>query len=66
MSTPVLNALQNAKANLETLGRLGASSIPIFTIVYEQLKNGVTALENGMRPDDIIQNNLVSEVKLTR
>jgi len=53
--TTVLNALQSAQGNFETIGRLGAKSHPIFVIALDQLSNAVKALENGKAPNDVLQ-----------
>lgn len=53
--TTVLDALQKGFHNLlHGLPELG----------LEQLKNGITALENGMMPNDVIQKALDSPVIL--
>ena len=62
MSTSVIDALRNAQCNFETIGKFGFSQNAIFIIAMEQLNNGITALENGMMADDIIQENVMSEV----
>ena len=64
MSTTVLEALENAKTNFETLGRMGAKTNPIYLIAMEQLENGVKALENGKNPDDTIQENIFEDIDL--
>lgn len=64
MMTTILEALQNAQCNFETVARLGCgSNNPIYTIAMDQLKNAIEALENGMKPDDVIQENLLGDVK---
>lgn len=63
MSTTVLEALQNAQINFETIGRMGANRHPIFMMALEQLSNGIKALNNGMSIDDLIQEEAFSEVK---
>jgi len=62
MATTILDALQNAKVNFETIGRMGLKNNPIYMIAMEQLGNAVTALENGKGPDDIIQEHIFGEV----
>lgn len=58
MSTTVLEALENAKANFKT-----ARSLPqIFPLAMEQLENAIEALENGLEADDIIQQDVFGEV----
>jgi hypothetical protein len=59
--TTALDALQNAKCNFETIGRMGAGSHPIFAIALEQLSNGIKALENGKAPNDVIQEHMLGE-----
>lgn len=62
MSTTVLESLQNAQINIETVGNMGANRSPIYKMAVEQLKNGIKALENGMKPDDVIQEEFQGEV----
>lgn len=62
MSTTVLEALQNAQANLDTLGFMGLSGNPIFTLVREQLANGIEALESGKAPDFILQDSMFADI----
>lgn len=62
MSTTVIDALQNAQINFETIGKMGANRNPIFMIAMEQLTNAITALENGRQPDDVIQEHLAAPV----
>lgn len=63
MSTTVLDALQNAQINFETVGRMtGGNRNPIFGIAMEQLNNAIAAIENGKSPDDVIQENMFGEV----
>lgn len=51
----VLDALNNGWRNLTTgLPELG----------LEQIENGITALNNGMKPDDVIQQSLDSPLQL--
>ena len=58
MSTTVIEALENAKANFET-----AKILPtIFPLAMEQLENAIEALENGLGADDVIQENMFGEV----
>ncbi len=64
MSTTVLEALQNAQINLETAGCVfGLETHPFFSIAKSQLDNGIKALENGLTANDVIQENIASEVK---
>lgn len=63
MSTTVLEALQNAQFNFETLGKMGAKNSPFFVIAMEQLKNSIAALENGKSPDEVIQENMFGDIK---
>ena len=65
MSTTVLEALQNAQCNIETITRMGPKN-PILMMALEQLKNGVEALENDFGPHDVIQENIASDVKTTK
>ena len=60
--TTVLDALENAKCNFETIGRMGAGSHPIFAIALEQLNNGIKALENGKSANDTIQEHMFGDV----
>ncbi|WP_133719034.1 hypothetical protein [Methylocaldum gracile] len=62
MSTTVLDALQNAQINFETIGKMGAKNNPIFMIAMNQLKNAITALENDKGPDDVIQDHMFGDV----
>lgn len=63
MSTTVIEALENAKMNFETIGTMsGLSGHPIYMMALEQLKNGVESLENGLSPDDVIQENMMAPV----
>ena len=55
MSTTVLEALENGLYNL-------LQGIPELGI--EQLSNGITALKNGMRPEDVMQEHLDAPVIL--
>lgn len=63
MSTTVLEALEGAKINFETVGRMGASRNPIFAIALDQLSNAIAALENGHYADTVIQDGIGSLVK---
>jgi hypothetical protein len=58
-----LDALQNAKCNFETLGRLGLKSHPIYLIAIDQLSNAIKALENGKAPNDVLQEHMFGDVK---
>jgi hypothetical protein len=60
--TTVIDALRNAHYNFKTLGKFGANNHPAFTIGMDQLNNAINALENGMKPDDIIQEHIFDEV----
>ena len=62
MSTTVLEALQNAELNFKTVGRMGAKNNPIYMVAMEQLKNAIEALENGKKPDEVIQENMFADV----
>lgn len=62
MSTTVLDALQNAKYNLENAKKGGAIGSFALAIATEQLSNAIDAMENGKLADDIIQENMMSEV----
>lgn len=64
MSTSVIEALRNAQVNLKTLAKIGLAQNPIYEIAMEQLHNGIGALENGKSPDDIIQENIFSEIDI--
>lgn len=58
MSTTVIEALENAKANFEIARMIPA----IFPLAMEQLENAIEALENGLGADDVIQENMLGEV----
>ena len=62
MSTTVLEALQNAQINFETIGKMGAKNNPIFMIAMDQLNNAITALDNDKGADDVIQDHMFGEV----
>ena len=62
MSTTVLEALQNAQINFETIGKIGAKNNPIFMIAMDQLNNAITALDNDKGADYVIQDDLFGEV----
>lgn len=62
MSTTVLDALEGAKINFETLGRFGLSANPIYIIAIGQLTNGIAALRNGRAPRDVIQESIADDV----
>lgn len=61
MSTTVLEALQNAQMNLQTVEKMGFNKM-LFDLAMEQLGNGIKALENGKEPDEVIQENMFSDV----
>lgn len=63
MSVTVLEVLESAKINFETIGKMGAKNHPIFMIAMEQLNNAIAAMENGRGADFVVQENLASEVK---
>lgn len=50
--TTVMDALRNAQFNLQTLGKAGAKSNPIFAIALEQLTNAIQSIEDGKSVDD--------------
>lgn len=63
MSTTVLDALQNAKYNLETAKRQGDPfAAVLIPLAMEQLNNAIAALENGKGPDDTIQEHMLGGV----
>jgi len=62
MSTTVLEALQNAHCNFETMGRLGAKGYTIYGLAMGQLENAIKALENGRDAEFVIQESMVDEV----
>lgn len=62
MSTTVLDALQNAKYNLENAKKGGAIGTFALAIATEQLSNAIEAMENGKLADDVIQDNIAAEV----
>ncbi len=62
MSTTVLEALQNAHANMDI-----AKTIPqIIPMAMDQLNNAIEALENGMGPHDIMQESMFDAVKTSK
>ncbi len=63
MSTTVHEALMNAQINFINAGDMGASMNPIFKIAMGQMNNAMEALENGLNLDDVIQEQLLGEVK---
>ena len=64
MATTVLDALRNAQVNFETISKMGLKGNPIFAIAFDQLSNAVTALENGKKRDDVIQEAMFGNLKL--
>ena len=52
MAITVLEALENALYNFETLGRQHNLPAPLFPVARSQLKNAIRALENGASADD--------------
>ena len=61
--TTVIDALLNAQCNLATLGgMMGSDEHPLLQIARRQLANGIKALENGMAPNDVLQEHLFCEV----
>ncbi len=62
MSITVLDCLYNAQHNFKTASENMALTNFLYPLATEQLKNAITALENGKMPDDIIQNNMFSEI----
>ena len=62
MSTTVHECFINAQCNFENVIRLGGGKNPIFMIAMEQLNNGLAALENGKNLEDVIQEDMFSEV----
>ena len=58
MTTTVLEALQNAQHNLETIGNIvsmshmGSSVVTMLIITRSQLANAIEALENGQLAND--------------
>ena len=65
MSTTVLEALQNAKINFETI-KMMLPAHPIYDMALEQLSNGLKALENDMSPNDVIQENMFDDVNTSK
>ena len=63
MSTTVLEALENAKINFATARTMGVVGKPVYDTAMNQLSNAIHALENDIGPDDIIQEDIFSEVK---
>lgn len=62
MSTTVLEALQNAQLNFETLGNSGLKTNGIFLIAKDQLDNAIEALEAGKAADYVLQEHLGATV----
>ena len=62
MSITVLEVLQNAQCNFETMGKMGAKNNPIYGLAMGQLKNAIKALENGRDAEFVIQESMVDEV----
>lgn len=62
MSTTVLEALEGAQINLETIGKMGLDKNQIFGIAFDQLSNAIKALNNGKGPHDIIQEHMLADV----
>lgn len=58
MSTTVIEALENAKMNIETGKQLPA----ILPLAAEQLNNAIKALKNGKGINDVIQESVFDEV----
>ena len=66
MSTTVIEALENAKVNFETAQNMGRAGSPIFMLAMEQLLNAIEALENDLKPNDVIQESMGAEVVTTK
>ena len=65
MSTTVLEALQNAQCNFETVGENGLlGGNVIYQIALDQLKNAIEAIKKGRDPNFVIQEDICSEVKV--
>ena len=62
MSTTVLEALQNARSNFKTIGKMGAKDNPIFMIAMDQLNNVIAELENDKGPNDLIQDHVCGKL----
>lgn len=62
MSTTVFDALQNAQANFEPVGKLGAKNNPIFMIAMDQLNNAIAAVNNNKSLDYVIKEHIFGEV----
>lgn len=64
MATTVLGALKNAKSNLDALSdtRLTSLGLLNLTIACDQLYNAIAALQNGLNPDDVIQEHMLGPV----
>jgi len=61
MSTTVREAIENARVNIQTVARLSRS--PIAILADMQLGNALEALGNGMGLDDVMQDDMLSDVK---
>ena len=61
MSTTVREAIENARFNIQTVARLNRN--PIATLADMQLGNALEALGNGMGFDDVMQDDMLSDVK---
>lgn len=64
MSTTVLDALQNARLNFETIGKMGLKNSTIFMVAMFQLNNAITALENNKGPNDVIQEHMFDQIDI--
>ena len=62
MSTTVLEALENAQVNFETLGRMGAASNPIYMIAMDQLNNAIEAIQADKGLDFVLQDNMFADI----
>ena len=61
MSTTVREAIENARVDIQTVARLSRS--PIAILADMQLGNALEALGNGMGLDDVMQDDMLSDVK---
>ena len=61
MSITVLECLLNAQYNLRLVEDMPH---PVLAIGLQQLRNAITALDNGLGPNDVIQEHLGAEVIL--
>lgn len=62
MSTTVLEALQSAQINFQTLGSQGLNGNFVYDVAMDQLGNAIKALENDKSVNSVLQEHLFGEV----